>query len=210
MRFKLLIILSFLIKFIFSQSDSSKAVVFIKPPDAIVYLDGKKIVPKKELITISVGYHSITAWAPNYELISDSFLVKKKENKFYSKALRYTDNYKDYKAKKRFRILTYTLPAVLAVGFGVTYKTRYTNFDKRINQTRNEALEIQNSYNTSFSPAEFQEYRQSYYQKVDDYNSLQNQQAKDRKLGIAFTSILGGTAVTVFIIQMIREKIPYK
>lgn len=210
MRFILSIFLFFLTQFIFAQVDSSKAVVFIKPTDAIIYLDGKKTVPKKELIKISVGYHKITAWAPKHELVNDSFLVKKKENKFYSKNLPYTENYKDYRAKKRFRVLTYTIPAVLAVGFGVTYNARYKSYDKKINQAYNDAIEIQQLYNNSFSPSEFQENYDNYNQKVNDYKDLQNEQAKIRKQGIVITSVLGGTALTVFVLQMVRKKEIYK
>jgi hypothetical protein len=209
MKAKLLLSFLILSKFILAQIDSSKAVVFFKPQDAIVYLDGKKIIPKQQLINISVGYHKIQAWAPKYELFSDSFLVKKNENRFYSKKLRYSEAYKIYRTKKRVRFLTYTVPVVLAIGFGVTYHKRNLEFDKRINQTYNDALELQSLYNTSFSPSEFQEYYDRYNQKVTDYKDLQGEQAKIRKQGIVITSVLAGTALTVFIIQMVRKKTSY-
>ena len=209
MKTKFLISFLILAKIISAQVDSSKAVVFIKPQDAIVYLDGKKIIPKQQLIKISVGYHKITAWAPKHELFSDSFLVKKKENKFYSKKLPYTESYKIYRVKKRLRILTYAVPAILAIGFASTYYKRYLEYDKKINQTYNEALEIQILYNNSFSPNEFDTNYNDYYQKVNDYKDLQNQQKKWKTQGTVITSVLTATAITAFIIQLIRKKTTY-
>lgn len=168
MKIKFVFTFLLLVNYIVSQVDSSKAVVFIKPQDAIVYLDGKKFIPKQELIKLSVGYHKVTAWAPKYELFSDSFLVKKKENKFYSKKLRLNDNYRTYRAKKRLRVLTYTLPAILAGGFASMYYKGYKDYDKRISQTYNEAIEIEGLYNNSFSPYEFESNYNDYYQKVND------------------------------------------
>jgi hypothetical protein len=135
MKIKLVVSLFFFTKIIFAQTESSKAVIYFKPKDAIIYLDDKKISSNTELVKIAIGIHYIKAWAPKYDLFIDSFIVKKKENKFYSKKLIYTDNYKTYRAKKRFKVLTYTVPILLAVGFASTYYKRYQNFDKRINKS---------------------------------------------------------------------------
>jgi hypothetical protein len=209
---KIKIILTFLLlaNYIFSQVDSSKAVVFIKPQDAIIYLDGKKIESRKELRKISVGVHHIKAWAPKCDLFTDSFIVKKKENKFYSKKLVYTDGYKFYVAKKRSRILTYTVPAILAAGFASTYYKVYMDYDKKINQTYSDALDLQVKYNHSFSPQEFETNYNDYYQKVSDYEDLKKRQKNSKTQGIVISSTLAATAITVFIIQLTRKKTTYQ
>ena len=210
MKFKITIVFLFLCEIIFSQIDSSKAVIFFKPKDAIIYLDGKKIVSKEELIKISVGMHKIKAWAPKYDLFVDSFSVKKKENKFYSKKLVYCDNYKLYRTKKRLRVFTYLIPSVLTLGFASTYYEKNQDFDKKIQKTYNEAIELQGLYNTSFSPAEFETNYTNYYQKYNDYKTLQNQQIKIKNQGIIITSALAATAITFFIFQKVRKKIAYQ
>lgn len=209
MRFYLVIIFIFSFKIIFSQIDSSKAVIYIKQKDAIIYLDGKKIQSKKELRKISVGTHYIKAWAPKRMLLEDSFIVKSKINKFYSKSLKYTDDYKAYVFNKRVRFLTYAIPAFLSVGFGVTYYKKYLDFDKKILKTQNEAYELEAKYNDSFAPEEFQTNYAAYYQKVKDYNDLQNNQKKSKIIGITVSSVLAATAITVFVIQKVKKKVPF-
>lgn len=210
MRLYIFIIFLLSFKIICSQVDSSKAVIYFKPKDAIIYLDGKKIESKKELRKISVGVHQIKAWAPKYELFTDSFVVKKKENKFYSKKLVYTDSYKIYIAKKRSRILTYTVPAILAVGFASTYYKTYLDYDKKINQTYSDALDLQVKYNHSFSPQEFETNYSIYYQKVQDYEELKKRQENSKTQGIIISSTLAATAITVYIIQLTRKKTTYQ
>lgn len=210
MRLYILIISLLSFKIICSQVDSSKAVVYFKPKDAIIYLDGKKIESRKELRKISVGVHYVKAWAPKHELFTDSFLVKKKENKFYSKKLVYTDGYKIYIAKKRSRILTYTVPAIVAAGFASTYYKVYLDYDKKINQTYSEALDLQVTYKNSFSPQEFETNYNDYYQKVSDYEDLKQQQKNSKTQGIVISSTLAATAITVFIIQLTRKKTTYQ
>ena len=210
MKCKFVIILLLFSKIISSQIDSSKAVVYFKQKDAIVYLDGKKIESKKELRKMAVGVHYIKAWAPKHELFTDSFLVKKKENKFYTKKLVYTDDYKSYMAKKRTRIFTYTIPAILAIGFASSYYKSYLDIDKKIIQTYKDAKDLEAAYNSSFSPAEFSTNYDNYTKKVDDYKALQNKQQQRKIQGIIISSTLAATAITVFVIQSVRKKIPFK
>ncbi len=210
MRSTLFVIFIFCFNFIFSQTDTAKAVIYFKQKNTIIYLDGKKIESKKELRKIAVGLHHIKAWAPKCELFVDSFLVKKKENKFYSKKLVYTDSYKIYVAKKRSRILTYTVPAILSVGFGVSYYKVYKDFDKKINQTYIDAVDLETVYNNSFSPQEFESNYNKYYQKINDYEDLKKRQIKSKTQGVIITSALAATAVTMFIIQLTRKKTVYQ
>lgn len=210
MRIFISIIFVFCFKIVFSQNDTAKAVIYFKQKNAIIYLDNKKIESKKELRKISVGMHHIKAWAPKCDLFVDSFLVKKKENKFYSKKLNYTDSYKIYIAKKRSRILTYTIPAILAAGVASSYYKVYKNYDKKITKTYNDAIDLETAYNDSFSPQEFESNYTDYYQKMNDYEDLKKKQLNSKNQGVIITSVLAATAITVFIIQLTRKKTVYQ
>ena len=210
MRITIIFSLLLFCRFVVAQTDSSKAVIYFKQKDAIIYLDGQKITSKQQLVKISVGPHKIKAWAPKHDMFIDSFIVKKNENKFYSKKLVHTDSYKSYRNKKRLYVLSYVVPAGLSIISAGTFYVRDKGFDKRIHQANDDAMGFRDLYNTSFSPEEFESNYNEYYQKNEDYKKLQSEQIKSKNQGIIITSALATTAVTFFIINKCRKKTSYQ
>lgn len=195
----------------FSQADStSKAVIYFKQKEAIIYLDGKKITSDQKLRSLKIGKHTIKAWAPTYDLFVDSFYTKKGMNEFYTRKLSHSENYKFYRNKKRLRKTSYLLPGMLSLVSAGTYYTINKGFDKRINTAYNDALMLQDVYNGSFAPDEFQMNAENYESKRSEYERLQKQQKNTRVQGIVISSALAATAITFFIIQKLKPKLEFK
>jgi hypothetical protein len=210
LKVNFVIIFIFCFKFIFSQTDSSKAVIWFKQKNAIIYLDNVKIKSKKELRKISVGTHKIKAWAPKYDLYTDSFVIKPKQNEFYSKKLVHADSYLRYRTQKRLSNLTYAVPAILAIGFASAYLKTYKELDTKIVRSYNEALDIKDLYYNSFSPDEFEKNYSDYYLKMNQYKDFQDKQKKIKNQGIIISSIFAATAVTALIIKLVHKKTKYE
>lgn len=206
---KHLLILIIISKSVFSQSDSTKALVYFKEKGVVIYLDDKKIESQKKLKTILPGNHTVKAWAPNYELMEDTFKVLAGNNKFYTKKLHFSESYKAYRRKQNSIKLTYLIPAFCTLVSGFSYYKEYVSIGRDITHSHQKAQDIQNDYYKTFSYNEAKKLAIEYDAERDNYNSIIQKQDKLKKQGIIVTSSIFASAITLFIINKLRKHKPF-
>lgn len=201
-----ILVLLFFTKVILCQIDSSKALVYFKEKNVVIYLNGEKIESQNKLKNIAVGKHKIKAWAPRYELLEDSFVVLKKENKFYTKKLKYNESYKAYRRKQNAFKLTYILPGIASILCGVNYYGAYNNINKEIDGSYSRALVIKQDYDKGYGYANAST---EYYLEKANYESLIKKQVDLKKQGIIVSTACASTAVAFFVIDILRKRKPF-
>ena len=207
---KLLLLFLTTSKIIFSQADSSKALVYFKEKGVIIYLNNKKIDAQKDLQTVPIGKYSVKAWAPHYDLMEDTFMVLKNQNKFYSKKLKFSEDYKTYRRRQHRFKLTYIIPVVISVVSGVCYHNAYTIRNKSIDLSYSKALDIQAEYENASTNSSLSEKSLKYNQEKANYLSLIQKQENIKTQGIIVTSSCLATALTLYIIDLVRKRKPFK
>ncbi len=207
---KHLLLFFILSKTVYSQTDSSTALVFFKETGVVIYLDDNKIEPQKELKPILVGKHTLKVWAPHYQLMEDTFNVIASENKFYTKKLRFSEDYKTYRRKQQAFKLTFIIPAIASIATAINYNSAYNNRNQKINASYDKALVLKNDYNNMYAGATADATASEYSTEKDNYNYLIKEQQQLKKQGIIISSTLLATAITFFIIDKVRKPKAFK
>lgn len=194
-----------IVKFTFGQTDSSKVVVYFGEKGAIVYLNNKKIVLEKKQKYLPVGNYKVQAWAPHHKLFEDSFTVVSNQNKFYTKKMRFTEEYKTYRRKQHLVKLTYIIPLATAIGIGLNTYNTYKEMDRNIASSYFIANDLKKDYDEG-------RYEKSndYYKEKDKYEALIEKQKKLKKEGIVISSACMGTAAVFFVFDLIRKRKPFE
>lgn len=203
---KLFVLLSLIANTSFCQSDSSKALVYLKEKGVIIYVNDKKTEPQKTLQVYATGMYVVKAWAPHYQLIQDTFYVKKGENKFYTRKLHLTESYKDYRKKRNTYKTGGIISAGMAIASGFIYYSIYNKRNSEIQFSRNRAISMQKEYQEAWTNSMIQEKALEYNAEKTFYKSRIQKQANIKKQGIIVTSSLAATSLTFYIISLIHKK----
>ncbi|MCE3228926.1 MAG: hypothetical protein K0S32_3477 [Bacteroidetes bacterium] len=209
---RLLFVLSFCIlnTFLQSQVDRTGAIIFFSEKNVIIRLDSSRIEPSKVLKPLKEGTYRIKAWAPTYRLLVDSFTVIKGKTKFYTPHLKHTDEYKLYKFKKTVRNIAVIIPPILTALSLRVYSQKYMAIDKNINQAKTDALYSKELYESSFSPGQFEYYKNEYNDRVSVYNDLINQQNNVVRNGKIVTASFAAISVSAVLWKCLSKKLVYK
>lgn len=203
---KLLITLSLIANYAFAQSDSSKALIYLKEKDVVIYVNGKKTQPQKKLQPYATGMYVIKAWAPHYQLIQDTFFVKKGENKFYTKKLTLTESYKIHRKKQNAYKAGYIIPGSMAIASGFIYYSIHNKRNSEIRYSLDRAKNIQKEYEEASTNDMIQEKSLEYDKEKAFYESRVQKQVDIKKQGVIVTSSLAAASLTFYIISVIHKK----
>ena len=203
---KIVILLYLISNVLFSQSDSSKALVYFKEKDVVIYVNDKKTEPRKTLQTYATGMYVVKAWAPHYQLMQDTFYVKKGENKFYTNKHVLTETYKTYRKKRNGYRIAYIVPCGMAIASGFIYYGIYNKQNSEIRFSRLRAKDRQKEYEAAWTNEMILQKKIEYNAEKSFYESRIQRQANIKKQGIIVTSGLAATSLTFYIISLIQKK----
>lgn len=205
MRFFLL--LSFFTAFhpLFSQDSLKQAVIYFPVKNVVVYLDGHKIESSQKSISIEKGMHQIKIWAPTYNLMEDSFMVKKNKT-FYSKRLHHSGAYRGFVAKRWLRSSTAFVPPVLTILYCLRLNTNLDDASStmaNISDSKREA-----KMRLDVAPKNLI-YLMEYYEDCREYDVAKREYDRIKRNGIIVGSTLSAVSLA-YIIFTCTHKLKFK
>lgn len=128
-------------------------------------------------------------------------MVLPKRNKFYTKRLSFTEDYKSYRRKQNAFKLTFIIPIAASLIAGIDYYSDYNNLNKYSNESHDRAIDLKSKYDQGDSQKSA-----AYYSEKSNYEALIKEQEKIKKQGTIVTSACMATALTFYIIDFVRKR----
>lgn len=122
---------------LFAQT-KGKLVVAVAPSNSVVFLDSDKLNMDKIYLDVALGSHIIKTWAPKRKLYIDTINILANKTFIYSKKLKYSDEYLNYRRDLRHYYIRKFSPYAALFLYGSLYYSAHLAGNKYYESAINE------------------------------------------------------------------------